>query len=208
MIRMNINKTLYIVNRNWFFTSILFFAAIALIVMDIRFLPGITATSLIASIFLLIFSKNLKENDIELYKKYESIKDLTNNMFPVTSDIRIVGGSLLSIFGIIIFLIFVNLLPDKIVNMYHYDSFAIYLIVLFLFFIYTVIIWAVYEVLIQLNGYDITKSPYYKYKYEIKKIEYNKVNMLILFVSCSIIVYRIYQLYKIIDSGKKVLFYY
>lgn len=77
-----------------------------------------------------------------------------------------------------------------------------------LLFIYSVIIWAIYEVLIQLNGYDITKSPCYKCNYEIKKIEYNKINMFILSVGSSIIVYRIYQAYIIIASGKKVLFYY
>lgn len=205
---MNNTQYLYIINKRWIYTSLIFFTAIALIVMDIRFIPGLMATSLITSIFLLIFSKNLKEKDIKLYIKYESIKDLTNNMFPVTSDIRIIVGSLLSIFVIIIFLILSNFLPEKIANIYHYDAFIIYLIFLLLFFIYSVIIWAIYEVLIQLNGYDITKSPCYKCNYEIKKIEYNKINMFILSVGSSIIVYRIYQAYIIIASGKKVLFYY
>ena len=57
MITMNNTQYLYIISKRWIYTSLIFFTAIALIVMDIRFIPGLMATSLITSIFLLIFYK-------------------------------------------------------------------------------------------------------------------------------------------------------
>lgn len=202
---MNKTKILYTIDKTWMYTAIIFFFAVAMFILDVRYTPGILSTGLIASIFIFVFSK---DPNIETYKKYDSIKAITNNMFPLTSDIRILVSVLLSVIVLFILFMFLSVMPDKYVNMYQFDVIIIDILALILFFLYSIIVIAAYEVLLQLRNLDLSNSPYKNTHYKIKHIEYMKINMLVLFISCCIIAYRVYQAKEVIENGKQIFFYY
>lgn len=202
---MNKIKILYTIDKTWMYTAAIFFFAVAIFILDVRYTPGMLSTGLIVSMFLFVFSK---DPNIETYKKYDSIKAMTNNMFPVTSDIRILVAVLLSVIVLFILFTLLSVMPDKYVNMYQLDAIIINIFALILFFLYSIIVMAVYEVLLQLRNLDLSSAPCNNFLYKIKHIEYMKINMLVLFISCCIIAYRVYQAKEIIENGKQIFFYY
>lgn len=198
-------QTLYTINKFWALVVELFFGALALLVMDSRFFHGLLISGLIISVFIFVFAH---EPNIESFRKYESIKDISGRKLPVTSDIRITMSALISLIIMLALFLICASLPDKLMSDFDMNSLAINFLVMLAFFLYTLIVQCIYRFSIQFENYDLTRSPYYKCTYKVQNIKYIKTAVVVLLISCSIIAYRVYQVMGILDSGRKVFFYY
>lgn len=202
---MNDTQTLYTINKIWALAAEMFFGAAALLVLDSRFFPGILTSGLIISIFIFVLAH---KPNIDNYRKYDSMKDISDRKLPVTSDIRIVMAALISLITMLALLLISSLLPYKYMNAYDLNSLTINFFVMLAFFLYSIIVRSIYRFSVQSRNYNLTKSQYYKCTYEVQNLKYIKSAMIILLISSAVIGYRIYQLIDMIDNGKKVFFYY
>ena len=183
----------------------LFFAAMALLVMDSRFFHGLLISGLIISIFIFVFAH---EPNIESFRKYESIKDISERKLPVTSDIRITMSAFISLITMLALFLMCTSLPDKYSSAFDLNSLAINFLIMLTFFLYTIILQSIYGFSILFENYDLTRSQYYRCSYKVQNLKYIKTAIIILLISCSIIAYHIYQVVGILDGREKLFFYY